>query len=437
MTVKVARVRTLGELKEEFERINRILIPKTRKERENFDRSRFARVIRRIALAVERFTEDGQLYLAFIPLSALAALDVGHSQVYFAWAILSALFFASAIAARFFSLEGVRTRVITPRRVTVGEECDLVVELRNDSSVTQEAIRITGPFLGWDGYWSKRKDGIARLAPGTSARTLIRARFVDRGDHSIEPIRVQRIVPLGLALGPILPAHAAKIKVVPRITNVVTLDLDERRRQQPGGVPRASRMADSRELMGVRPYRSGDPMRDLHARTWARIGVPAVREFQEEYFSRVAIVLDTELGLVEARKFEAAVSLVAGVTAKLCSSEALVDVMLLGDALHSFTVGRSLGTLDLALDLLSNVEADTTFDATKVLSRLSPRLSRISSVIFVSLHWDDAREALARHVRSRGVAFKPLIVRTREAEEGSAIRVIPSSAIFAREAIRC
>ena len=39
----------------------------------------------------------------------------------------------------------------------------------------------------------------------------------------------------------------------------------------------------------------GDPLRKIHWRSWARRGKPVVKEYQEEYFSRIALVLDTFL----------------------------------------------------------------------------------------------------------------------------------------------
>ena len=79
------------------------------------------------------------------------------------------------------------------------------------------------------------------------------------------------------------------------------------------------------ELIGVRPYRPGDAMRDLHAITWARTGEPSVREYQQEYFTRVGVVLDTDPAGASEERFEAGVSLVAGIVAQLCSGEELID----------------------------------------------------------------------------------------------------------------
>jgi len=196
-------------------------------------------------------------------------------------------------------------------------------------------------------------------------------------------------------------------------------------------------MADSRELVGVRPYRPGDPMRDLHAKTWARIGEPAVREFQEEFFARVAIVLDVEIGRASRKRFEAAVSLVAGIVARLTATEAIVDVLLLGTSMHPLSVGRSLGTIDLALDLLGSAEPGAPFAEDTMFARLGARLPRLSSVVFISLHWDDARAKFVSKIRGGGTSCRAFVVDDAESDDDDGVTRVSPHAILAGEAVRC
>ncbi len=66
------------------------------------------------------------------------------------------------------------------------------------------------------------------------------------------------------------------------------------------------------ELIGVRPYRMGDTVRDLHAKSSARLGVPVVREYVQEYFTRIGVVLDIDRNVSSPPRFEAAISLDLG-----------------------------------------------------------------------------------------------------------------------------
>jgi uncharacterized protein (DUF58 family) len=161
------------------------------------------------------------------------------------------------------------------------------------------------------------------------------------------------------------------------------------------------------DLRGVRPYRKGDRVRDLAARSWARTGKPAVREYQEEYFTRVGVVLDCvapgrRSAPVE-EAFEAAVSLTAGIVAHLGRGDALVDLLVTGGEIHALTLGRSLGFLEQALDHLAGAELEATVDRPRLLQLLAPYLSRLSAVVMVVDGWDETREAFVRGVERSGV----------------------------------
>jgi uncharacterized protein (DUF58 family) len=186
------------------------------------------------------------------------------------------------------------------------------------------------------------------------------------------------------------------------------------------------------DLRGVRPYRKGDRIRDLSARTWARTGQPAVREYQEEYFTRVGVVLDCVApGKRSARSeeaFEAAVSLTAGVVAYLGRGDALVDLLVTGGEIHALTLGRSLGFLEQALDHLAVAELEANVDRSRLLERLAPYLARLSAVVMIVDGWDEPREAFVRGVEKSGVRVHAIAVGVL-ADAG--VKVVPVASILA------
>jgi uncharacterized protein (DUF58 family) len=298
--------------------------------------------------------------------------------------------------------------------VTRGEEVVFTVtcKLADSATGTTPALRVRGPFLTWDGTWIARAPNDVHVRPGRSESVTMRARFAARGMHHLDPFEAAAVLPFGLALGPRVESSSVKVYVVPRIANVSQLALPVVSRHQPGGVALASKSGESMDLHGVRPYRPGDPIRDLHARTWARAGIPIIREYQQEYFTRVGVVLDTDMADPDA--LEAAVELAAGVLAHLSRGEALVDVLVVGDRVHELTLGRSLGTLDQALELLAEVERGPKLRASALLARLEPHLARLSSVVMIAAPRrpgeDDERVLLGKEIERRGPATKTIIV---------------------------
>lgn len=416
-----------------FARLNHILLPDTKAARDRFRRGLAARLLAPATWLYGALSQEGRVLAVASLLVAFFGIDVQASDVYVLWAAIAGLFVGSLAVRPLYRLPGVSLHVRAPRRVTVGEELRFAVELRNDGPRDALAVRILGPFLPWDGTWTGGRQAVAQLRPGATACVEVTARFVARGEHHLDPFGAAALVPLGLAVGQAIWSPEVKFLVVPKIAHVARLSMPFGRRHQPGGVALASKTGESMDLLGVRPYRPGDPVKHLHARSWARAGVPVVREYQEEYFTRVGVVVDTSYS--DERRFEACVSLAAGVVACLSRGEALIDLLVVGGELHDLTIGRHLGFLDQALDLLAiAAPSRKPLSADELAARLAPHLGRLSAVITVSTSRDPA---LAERIRGHGVACAALVVEDAAgpAPPGGDVTPVSADAILRGEAL--
>jgi uncharacterized protein (DUF58 family) len=421
----------------DWQRLNYVLIPAARSRRptaEPFGEpvSRGGRWLLRLYRA---FTREGRWLFAIALVTGAFAVDVTHTQVYLLFSLLVSAILASLLVSPSLRLPGRSLRVHAPPRVFVGAEVSFVVECaRTEPGPATAWLRVEGPFLPYFGHWLSRPAPLADAGLGASASTTLTARFSQRGDLTLGRFRVSALVPLGLASGPPLQSDPVRLRVVPRPANVVRLGMELATRYQPGGVALASNTGESMDLRGVRPYRKGDRIRDLSARTWARTGKPAVREYQEEYFTRVGVVLDCVApGKRSARSeeaFEAAVSLTAGVVAHLGRGDALVDLLVTGGEIHALTLGRSLGFLEQALDHLAVAELEDDVDRDHLLERLAPYLARLSAVVMIVDGWDEAREAFVRGVEKNGVRVHTIAVGAL-ASAGAPVKVVSVASIRA------
>jgi uncharacterized protein (DUF58 family) len=137
-------------------------------------------------------------------------------------------------------------------------------------------------------------------------------------------------------------------------------------------------------------------------------------EHQEEYFSRLALVLDTFLPRRprprERERFEAAISVLASLTDHFSRSEEVVDVLAAGPDLYEVSTGRSLGYLDNVLDVLACLEPSSDQPFESIGPALLERLEGLTTVVAVMLEWDAAREAFLRKVRALGVSTQVVLV---------------------------
>ena len=412
----LARLRAVN-----WQRLNYVLIPAARSRRpttEPFGESS-SRGGKRVLRLYRAFTREGRwLFLVTLATGAFA-VDVTHTQVYLLFSLLASVILASLLVSPSLRLSGLSMRVHAPPRVFVGAEASFVVECSRAAPGSSAApLRVEGPFLPYFGRWLSGPAPTIDVGPdvgsGQSSSTTLKARFSERGDLTLGRFRVSALVPLGLAAGPPLQSDPVRLRVVPRPANVLRLGMELASRHQPGGVALASKTGESMDLRGVRPYRKGDRIRDLSARAWARTGKPVVREYQEEYFTRVGVVLDCVAPSRRTARseevFEAAVSLTAGVVAHLARGDALVDLLVTGGEIHALTLGRSLGFLEQALDHLAGAELEANVDRTRLLERLAPYLARLSAVVMVVDGWDEARETFVRDVERSGVRVCALAV---------------------------
>jgi len=262
----------------------------------------------------------------------------------------------------------------------------------------------------------------AVIPAGESKVFSYRMRALRRGRYILPGPTAVSAFPFGLTQSKRFHAQPQPLIVYPAFHRLVHADVPAGLRHQPGGIVLTSHIGESMEFIGNREYRPGDRLRDLHPRSWARVGYPVVKQFQEEFLTRIAVLVDTypppwlsRRGLPSpaSRSLEAVLSMAAGISDYLARQEYIVDLFAAGPELYHFQAGRSLGYLDNILDILACIEAckDDALDV--VGARFTEEVGRMSTVIMVLMDWDEKREALVRRVESMGVSVKPIVVSSR------------------------
>lgn len=167
----------------------------------------------------------------------------------------------------------------------------------------------------------------------------------------------------------------------------------------------------SGEFTALREYRTGDPPRMIHWKSWAKQGRPIIKEVEDVVFPRYALVLDT-FALGYETEFEEAVSVAASFVAELDTEEVMLDLMFLGDNEQLITAGRSLADSMKLLEALSSVNVSRV-ENFEGLSRLIARHSGdLSACICVFTGWSEARSAFLRTLDTLGLTSISLAIET-------------------------
>jgi len=258
---------------------------------------------------------------------------------------------------------------------------------------------------------------LPHLAPVAAASFPVTLRARKRGSYHIPAIRAYTTFPFNLLRSRGRKHPLAPFLVLPSFHPIQLVDLPLGRRYQPGGIALTSDVGESPEYIGSREYHDGDSCRRIDFRSWARLARPAVKEFQEEYYCRLALVVDTFVapGRKKSRdgfpELEAAISLTAAAADALSRGEYIIDLFAAGPELYVFRAGRHIAHLDNILEILACVEECRTNPFEIIAPAIAAELANVTSVICVFLDWDALRAAFVRTILEAGSAARVLIVR--------------------------
>jgi uncharacterized protein (DUF58 family) len=386
--------------KRELARLNHIFIPAKKSERDRFRKSVPGRLAAPLFAAYVALSREGRVMFLVTLMIGFAGLDVTQTQVHLLFAMLSGLIVASLAARPFFRAYGLAVQAEAPMRVSLGEVQRFVVTLTNQGTRRLATLRVEAPFLPWDGQWISPPESIATVRPGTSVTTHAEARFLARGEHHIDSFEVGMLVPFGLAIGPRRVSNGPRFLVIPRIAHVAALSL--RHALPSTRDPRVLSVSQGEaEFAAVRPYRSGDPLKHLHARTWARTGVPHVRSYVAEKSERVGIALALDGDAAGELEKEAALGLAAGVAAHLVKNGGGLSTLMLDIDRFAIEPRSGRAALDAVLDRLA-VYNLTAADA-PVEGAIEEAAKSLSSIVLITADQSPRRSSLVDRLGAAGI----------------------------------
>jgi uncharacterized protein (DUF58 family) len=135
--------------------------------------------------------------------------------------------------------------------------------------------------------------GVGRIAAGRSVVAKYDCFATKRGLYDFGPAVISTGMPLGLMTVCQTQADVQSLCVFPQL---LSLRRDWRRRLQSrsGGMATTARRsgASDGDFFGLRSWQAGDSRRWIHWRTTARIGEPAVRQFEQQRRFDLCVLLD-------------------------------------------------------------------------------------------------------------------------------------------------
>ncbi|MHC4206851.1 MAG: hypothetical protein ACYSTT_19520 [Planctomycetota bacterium] len=341
-------------------------------------------------------TDAGKMILRGIGFVALAALIVP------AFGVLSALVtvLLMALIIGFILRPKVRISGYLPDRTVVNQAVQLRYLLKNIGRFPAYNL-----CLGFDALpdaIEKVENGhvVSRLGPGDTAEVTVIIRPKRRGNYQIKQPVCQSSFPFGLFSFGISRNDQEVLLVLPAFSLLKNLLRHLNPQVRSDSSVLAGRMGAFPEYAGNRPFLPGDSRRRIDARAWARLAVPATKEYHENYDNRTAIILDTALPEFlshmksdSSKEFEAAVSLCAS-AAYTINEYCLIDLLLAGPDLYQFGNWPEKMRLDKIYEILAGIEPSMDYAPEQMIPILTDRIDKISEVIFIQFGWKKAYQQL-------------------------------------------
>lgn len=362
---------------------------------------------------MHRFTAGGRaLLFVTLVLGMAAAANIQYPVNVLATFFIVVLLVDAFIGFVFRPRVEIKRRL--PDRCAADASVRVTAEVKNVGWLSCYTIAVRELSSPWPLILETDMEYLDVLPRGESAKLNYTVHPTRRGAYDFSGPEICSAFPFGLYNSRRKTKASHRMLVYPRFKPLQTFDVPTGRRHQPGGLELVSAVGDSEEFVGLREYRPGDRLRDLHHQAWARHGRPIVREYNQEYLTRIAMAVDTfrpRRTLRGTRAVEAVISLSAAVADALAREEYVVDIFAAGPELYHFQAGRSLAFLDDILDVLACVEECRDDPFPKLGPALLDEIGQISTVICVLLDWDESRQSFVREIESRGALAMVIVVR--------------------------
>ena len=193
-----------------------------------------------------------------------------------------------------------------------GEAVNLEVQLENGRFWPRFLLSVGyhSPLAGPGETW--QRCFVSHLRSGSSIPMVSSVRCYRRGLHQFGPVYLESKTPFGLFRRRKRLESPLSVLVYPQVHTLNQLPLME---GMQGTAVRPRRTRVGQEIAGTRHYFPGDPLRNIHWRNTARLGVLMVKEFEDTQDNTLVIVFDLsqELGEGKETTVEYSIKLAASV----------------------------------------------------------------------------------------------------------------------------
>ena len=199
--------------------------------------------------------------------------------------------------------------------------------------------------------------------------------------------------------------------VLPKRYSFDGMNFQGQSRNQLGGDSSSSQAGQSGEFVSLREYRPGDSPKHIHWPSWGKAGKPIIKEYEDIFFPRYGLLLDTAVTAEQEDVFEEAISIAATLACSVDTEQGLLDLMFVQQGTRMLSVGKNVERVDKMLEVLASLEIETQPDWQALTQMVLSHTDGLTTCIVVLCYWDDARARLVNRLAASGVDLCILLVK--------------------------
>jgi len=357
-------------------------------------------------------TDAGKVALTGIMFVALTAL------IFPAFGVLSILVWVVLIAllVGFVMRPKIQLSGTLPDRVMAGQSTSLRYVLKNVGRFPAYNLHVKFGALPDGIEHVSDEQIISRLGPDETIAVTITIQPTRRGYYRIKQPTCQSNFPFNLFRFGTSNTIDENLTVLPTFYALQMPTRGLYRHAHAGSSRPAGHQGFSTEYAGNRPFLPGDSPRQIDVRAWARLAVPATREYHDDFDYSAALVLDTHVPETlqrsqpkEIKELEAAVSLCASIAFSIHKTR-LIDLLLIGPESHRFTDCPRTVRLNRIHEILAGVDPAQADSMAQTEHIWVNQFHEISEVVFILLSWNQTYQQLTELARQAGCDTKVLLI---------------------------
>ncbi len=249
------------------------------------------------------------------------------------------------------------------------------------------------------------------LLPGKGQKVEVFFSATKRGYLHLKGYSLARSEPLGLFKKELFFSQEHNILVLPKTYPISNLNFEGPRKYHQGGLSSAAKFGDSEEFIALREYQAGDSIRHIDWKATAKMQNPILRQYQDEYFSRHGIILDTFTHLSHCPLFEEAISIAASIVIKKSHGNMVIDLLFAGNTfIETTTMGKGLAEQHHMLEILACMNPCREKIFNELTNLVKSHTDHLSGALLIFIDMDEKRLQLIRFFQALAIPFKAILV---------------------------